>query len=93
MDALVRLGATVTTLLAQAAGVAAAVVISWKFLMLVVSGGSERALGQLLRMLLILGIAIAVMTHIPETVELVTNLGGAIFRTVADALRGAEIAV
>jgi hypothetical protein len=93
MDALVRLGVTVTTLLAQAAGVAAAVVIAWKFLMVILSGGSERALGQLIRMLLIMGVAIAVMSHTGETVELVTTLGGALFRTVMNAVRGAEIAV
>jgi hypothetical protein len=93
MDALVRLGLTVTTLLAQAAGVAAAVVISWKFLMVILSGGSERALGQLIRMLLVMGIAIAVLANPGETVELVTMLGGALFRTVMNAARGAEIPV
>ena len=93
MDALVRLGATVTTLLAQAAGVAAAVVICWRLLLLILSGGSERALGQFLRMVLVFGIAAAVMTHLPETWEVVTTLGGAVVRTALDAVRGAEVAV
>jgi hypothetical protein len=87
MDALVRLGQAATGLLAQAAGVAAAVVITWRLLLLILSGGSERALGQFLRMVLVFGIAAAIMTHLPEAWEVVTVLGGAIVGTVLDAVR------
>ena len=89
MDALARLGTTAVGLLAQAAGIAMAVVIAWTFLMLILSGGNERALGQLLRTLLVFGIAIAVLSTPTATVELVTALGGALFQTVVDAARGA----
>ena len=93
MDALARLGTTAATLLAQAAGVAMAVVIAWKFLMLILSGGNERQLGQLFKTLIVFGVAIAVMTNLPETVALVTTVGGALFHTVVDAIRGANTAV
>jgi hypothetical protein len=93
MDALARLGTTAVTLLAQAAGIAMMVAISWKFLMVIVSGGNERAFAQLFKTLLVFGLSIAVMTHLPETVELVQTVGGALFRTVVDAVRGAGAAV
>jgi hypothetical protein len=78
---------------AAAAIAALAVVISWKFLMLILSGGNERAFAQRFKTLLVFGISIAVMTHLPETVELVTVVGGALFRTVVDPVNGAGAAV
>jgi len=89
VEALARLGTTVITLLAQGAGIAMGVVIAWKFLMLILSGGSERAFGALLKVLLIFGVAIAVMTNIPGTVAVVTTIGGALYQMVVGALNGA----
>lgn len=91
MDGLARLGGSIVALLAQGAGIAMGVVIAWKFLLLILSGGNERALGSLLRTLLIFGVAIAVVTHIPETVDVVTVIGAALYGMVASALRGAAV--
>jgi hypothetical protein len=93
MDALARLGATAVTMLAQAAGIALGVVVAWQLLLLILSGGDERAFARLLKTLLTVGIAMALLTHIPQTIEVITLVGGTLVGTVVDAVRGAGAAV
>ena len=75
MDGLVRLGEDGGAVLAHRAG--------WgggraglEVALVIVTGGSERALGPLMRMLVGMGIGLAVITHLPGRVDLVPRWAG-----------------
>jgi hypothetical protein len=76
-------------LLVQAAGAVVMVVVSWQFLKVLFSGGSERAIRQLVVSLLVIGVAVAGLSNVSATVGIVSAVGAAVWGAVAEAVRAA----
>lgn len=89
MEALERLASSAVVGMAQLGGLVMSIVIGGKFLWFIVSGGSERAFASLLKTVGMLVIALAVLSNIPGTVDLLTTLAGALYSAVLGAVRGA----
>lgn len=89
MEALGRLAHTGADLIGQAAGFVVMVVVGWRFLMLIFSGGSERALASLLKTLLVFGVAIAAIANLQGVVALLGTVGTTILDAALTAVNGA----
>jgi hypothetical protein len=76
-------------LLVQAAGAVVMVVTAWQFVKVLLTGGSERAVRQLVVSLLIIGVCVAGLSNVSATVGIVGMVGAAVWGAVAKAVRGA----
>lgn len=86
--ALVRVAESVGRGLGTVAGAAVSVVIAWTFLKVVFSG-SDRALFQAGRTLLVIGVAMGVLTHPAEVYGAVLVLGTALVGMAVDLVKSA----
>jgi hypothetical protein len=71
------------------AGAAVMVVVGWQFLKVILSGGSERALLNVGKIVLVVGIATAALGNLPAVAELTGLVGREIFDAVLAAVREA----
>ena len=71
------------------AGAVVMVVLGWQFLKVILSGGSERALLNVGKILLVVGIATAALGNLPAVAELTGLVGRGIFDAVLAAVREA----
>jgi hypothetical protein len=76
-------------LLVQAAGAVVMVVVSWQLVKVLLMGGSERAIRQLVVSLLVIGVAVAGLSNVGATVGIVASVGAAGWGAVAEAVRAA----
>jgi hypothetical protein len=71
------------------AGAVVMVVLGWQFLKVILSGGSERALLNVGKILLVVGIATAALGNLPAVAELTGLVGRGLFDAVVAAVREA----
>jgi hypothetical protein len=71
------------------AGAVVMVVLGWQFLKVILSGGSERALLNVGKILLVVGIATAALGNLPAVAELTGLVGRGLFDAVLAAVREA----
>jgi hypothetical protein len=71
------------------AGAAVMVVVGWQFLKVILSGGSERALLNVGKIVLVVGIATAALGNLPAVAELTGLVGRGLFDAVLAAVREA----
>lgn len=76
-------------LIVQAAGAVVMVLLGWRFLGVLLSGGSERAIRQLVVSLLVIGVCVAALSNLQGTAGVVLALGQAVWAALAEAVRSA----
>jgi hypothetical protein len=74
-------------LLVQLAGAVVMVVLGWKFLGVLLTGGSERAVRGLVVSLVIIGVCVAALSNLNATAGIVLALGQAVWAALAEAVR------
>ena len=62
--------------------------LAWGAFKGLASGGTERALQELVKRAIILGILVGVLTHLPGVFDLAHHLGDALVAAVLDSSRG-----
>jgi hypothetical protein len=85
--ALANLSGAVTRLLVQLGGAAVMVVLAWQCVKVLLKGGDERAVRELVVRVLVLGVVVAALSNLAGTAGLVQALGGALWAGVGEALR------
>jgi hypothetical protein len=75
-------------LLVQAASAVVLVVLGWKFLSVLLTGGSERAIKGLLVSLVIIGVCVAALANLQGTAGIVLLVGQAVWNALGEAVRG-----
>lgn len=93
MDVLERLVAQAAVGLGALGGLAATVVVGWKFLWVILSGGSERALASLIKFVATIVVTLAVLSNLPEAAAMLQTLAGLLFRAVVEAVQSASAGV
>ena len=63
--------------------------VCWGTLEAIIGGAADRAVQTLVVRAIVVGVLIAALVHLPDTMALLTGLGGVIFQTVFDAIREA----
>jgi hypothetical protein len=63
--------------------------LGWGTFKALLTGGAERAVQALVVRAILMGVLLAALLHLSETFALVQLLGGALFQTIGDAIRGA----
>jgi hypothetical protein len=63
--------------------------LAWGTFKALLAGGAERAVQQLVVRAILMGLLVAMLTHMDQTFALVQLVGGALFQTIGDAVRGA----
>ena len=81
------LAASLVRLLVQLAGAAVLVILGWKFLGVLLTGGSERAVRGLLVSLVIIGVCVAALANLNMAAGVVLAVGQAVWSAVAEAVR------
>jgi len=74
-------------LLVQAASAVVLVVLGWKFLGVLLTGGSERALKGLIVSLVIIGVCVAALSNLQGTAGIVLAVGQAVWAALGEAVR------
>jgi hypothetical protein len=74
-------------LLVQAASAVVLVVLGWKFLAVLLTGGSERAIKGLIVSLVIIGVCVAALSNLNMAAGVVLAVGQAVRGAVAEAVR------
>jgi hypothetical protein len=86
---LAALAGTLVRGLGTVAGAVVMVVLGWQFLKVILSGGSERALLNVGKIVLVVGIATAALGDLPAVAELAGLIGRGVFDAVLAAVREA----
>jgi hypothetical protein len=82
-----NLGAAVVRLIVQAASAVVMVLLAWKFLGVLFSGGSERAIRSLVVSLVVIGVSVAALGNLALVGGIVATVGRAILEAVAQAVQ------
>jgi len=82
-----NLASGLVRLVVQAAGAVVMVVLGWKFLGVLLTGGSERAIRQLVVSLVIIGVCVAALANLQGTAGIVLAVGQAVWAALGEAVR------
>ena len=82
---------TLVRLMVQVASAAVGVIVAWKMLGVIFSGGSDRAVKGLVRDLLIIGVAVAALANPGAALAVVAAAGALLWSAVSDALRSGAV--
>jgi hypothetical protein len=88
MEVLERLVVAAATGMGKLGGLAATLVVGWKFLAFLFTGDG-RALGALLKYVLGIVVVLAVLSNLPETVGMLQTLAGLLFRATVEGIQSA----
>jgi hypothetical protein len=83
-----NLAAALVRLIVQLAGAVVMVVLGWKFLGVLLTGGSERAVRGLVISLVIIGVSVAALSNLQGTAGIVLAVGQAVWGALGEAVRG-----
>lgn len=81
------LAQSLVRLLVQAASAVVLVVLGWKFLAVLLTGGSDRAIKGLIVSLVIIGVCVAALSNLNMAAGVVLAVGQAVWGAVAEAVR------
>lgn len=87
--AFARLAEVIIRLVVQGAMAVAMVVIAWRLLCVLFSGGSERAIRGVIVSLLIVGVTVAALGNLSQTFGIVVGVGQSIWSVLGQAVSGA----
>lgn len=82
-----NLASGLVRLIVQAAGAVVMVLLAWRFLGVMLSGGSERAIRSLIVSLVVIGVCVAALSNLSMAAGVVQTVGVAIWTAIAEAVR------
>jgi len=74
-------------LVVQLAGGVVLVVLGWKFLAVLLTGGSDRAIRGLVVSLVVIGVCMAALSNLQGTAGIVLQVGQAVWAALGEAVR------
>lgn len=83
-----NLASGLVRLIVQAAGAVVMVLLAWKFLGVMLTGGSERAIRSLVVSLLVIGVCVAALSNLSMAAGVVSAVGQAVWSALAQAVQG-----